>query len=199
MKTGSSVCVWNHLTRRMTNQIDCETILRRSTGKGSFREPFFHPFHLDEGQHLTVESILPTRTLVFVGLNTGHLIIVKPSTMQVLYTIHAFDQHVFHLFPLSPLTFTSTTHPSSTTNGRFVTQFKYLQERFEQHRLSRDSSTRTPVLAVPDIAQEDDPDNTSYLLAIGYGAYSCRSIPQLQHYRSESIFLQAWSLDDFLL
>lgn len=32
MKTGSCVCVWNHLTRRMTNQIDCESILKRSTG-----------------------------------------------------------------------------------------------------------------------------------------------------------------------
>lgn len=31
--SGGSVCVWNHLTRRMTNQVDCEQILKRSTGK----------------------------------------------------------------------------------------------------------------------------------------------------------------------
>lgn len=126
------------------------------------------------------------------------MVIVKVSTMQVLYTIHAFDQHVLHLFALSPVAFTSTANASSS-NGRFVNQFKYLQERFEQHRLSRNTNTRTPMMGVPDVAQDDDLDNTSYLLAMGYGAYSCRSISQLKHYRSESMFLQAWSLDDFLL
>ena len=31
--SGGSVCVWNHLTRRMTNQVDCEQILKRPAGK----------------------------------------------------------------------------------------------------------------------------------------------------------------------
>jgi hypothetical protein len=153
---------------------------------------------LDDSNDLTVDSILPTRVLVFIGLNTGHIIIAKSSSTQVLYTVHAYDQHVLHLFALSPSALLpSTTHESN--DGRFVTQFKYLQEKFEQHRLNRGNS-RTPLVARPDYNDNDnDLDNISYMLAIGYGAKACRSIPQLQQYSSDAIFLQTWSLDDFIL
>jgi len=168
----------------MTNQLDCEQILKRSK---------------DDSTDLTVDSILPTRILVFIGLNTGHIIIVKSSSIQVLYTLHAYDQHIFHLFALSPSALSPP--PPTTTNqsndGRFITQFKYLQEKFEQHRLHRENS-RTPLLARSD-NNDIDLDNVSYMLAIGYGAKACRLIPQLQQYSSNAIFLQAWSLDDFIL
>ncbi|CAF3674601.1 unnamed protein product [Adineta steineri] len=181
MKTGSFVCVWNHLSRRMTNQLDCGQILKRKKG---------------DSNDLTIDSILSTRLLVFIGLNTGHIIIVKSSSIQVLYTVHAYDQHVLHLFALSPSAFL----PSTTTglhDGRFVTQFKFLQEKFEQHRIHRENS-RTPLLARSD-NNDTDLDNISYMLAIGYGAKACQSIPQLQQHSSDAIFLQTWSLDDFIL
>jgi hypothetical protein len=150
----------------------------------------------DDNNELTVDSILPTRTLVFIGLNTGHIIIVKTSAIQVLYTVHAYDQHVFHLFALSSSALLPPT-TSDSNNNRFVTQFKHLQEKFEQHRLPR-VNLRTPLMAIPDNT-DNDLDNPSYMLAIGYGARSCRSIPQLQQYSSDGIFFQTWSLDDFLL
>ena len=151
---------------------------------------------LDDSNDVTVDSILPTRILVFIGLNTGHIIIVKSSSIQVLYTVHAYDQHIFHLFALSPSALLpSTTNQSN--DGRFITQFKYLQEKFEQHRLHRENS-RAPLLARSD-NNDIDLDNISYMLAIGYGAKACRSIPQLQEYSSDAIFLQTWSLDDFIL
>ena len=133
--------------------------------------------------------------LVFIGLNTGHIIIVKSISTQVLYTIHAFDQHIFHLFALSPSAFSSSSTDQSR-ESRFLNQFKYLQERFEQHRLTRDNP-RAPLLTRPDNL-ENELDNLSYMLAIGSGAKACRTISQLQHYSSDTIFLQAWSLDDFL-
>lgn len=180
--SGSFVFVWNHLSRRMVHQLDCEQIIRRSTDANP--------------TDLTIDSILPTRTLVFIGLHTGHIIIVKSISTQVLYTVHAFDQHVFHLFALSSSALSpSTTNQSNDT--RSVTQFKQLQERFEQHRFNRDNS-RIPLLARTENI-DNEPDNLSYMLAIGYGAKACRSISQLQHYSSDAIFLQAWSLDDFLL
>ncbi|CAF4418350.1 unnamed protein product, partial [Adineta steineri] len=129
----SFVCVWNHLSRRMTNQLDCGQILKRKKG---------------DSNDLAIDSILSTRLLVFIGLNTGHIIIVKSSSIQVLYTVHAYDQHVLHLFALSPSAFL----PSTTTglhDGRFITQFKFLQEKFEQHRIHRENS-RTPLLARSD-------------------------------------------------
>jgi hypothetical protein len=168
----------------MINQIDCESLLKQSS---TIQDDF---------QHLTIDSILPTRTLVFIGLNTGHIMIVKTSTLEHLSTVHAYDQHVHHLFALSLSALLPTGNSDSNT-GRFVTQFKYLQERFEQHRLNR-SNPRLPLMPVPDQQQDTDLDNTSYMLAIGYGAYACRSIPQLQQYTSNSIYLQTWSLDDFL-
>jgi hypothetical protein len=134
--------------------------------------------------------------LAFIGLNTGHIIIVKSTSIQVLYTVHAYDQHVFHLFALSSSALLPSTGNESH-DGRFITQFKQLQERFEQHRLSRGNS-RTPLLARPE-NNDTDLDNLSYMLAIGYGAKACRSIPQLQQYSSDAIFLQTWSLDDFIL
>lgn len=167
----------------MVHQIDCEQILRRSSSNNAPTD-------------ITVDSILPTRMLVFIGLTTGHIIIVKSISTQVLYTIHAFDQHIFHLFALSPSAFASSSSDQSH-DGRLITQFKYLQERFEQHRLIRDNP-RAPLLARSDNL-ENEPDNLSYMLAIGYGATACRSISQLQHYSSDAIFLQTWSLDDFLL
>jgi len=134
--------------------------------------------------------------LVFIGLNTGHIIIVKSSSIQVLYTVHAYDQHVLHLFALS----SSALLPSTTNesnDGRFITQFKHLQERFELHRFNR-GTLRTSLLNRPD-NNDNDLDNISYMLAIGYGAKACRSISQLQKYSSDAIFLQTWSLDDFIL
>lgn len=165
----------------MIHQLDCEQIVRRSTNTNP--------------TDVTVDSILPTRTLVFIGLNTGHIIIVKSISTQVLYTVHAFDQHIFHLFALSSSALTPSIADQSS-DTRSVTQFKQLQERFEQHRFSRDNS-RTPLLARAENI-ENEPDNLSYMLAIGYGAKACRSISQLQHYSSDAIFLQTWSLDDFL-
>ena len=135
--------------------------------------------------------------LVFIGLNTGHIIIVKSSSTLVLYTVHAYDQQVLHLFSLSPSTLSSSATGESH-DGRFLTQFKYLQEKFEQHRLTREGNPRNPLLARPD-DNDNDLDNISYMLAIGYGAKACQSIPQLQQYSSDSIFLQTWSLDDFIL
>ena len=88
--------------------------------------------------------------------------------------------------------------PSTNTdsyNGRFVNQFKQLQERFELHRLDR-GDLRNPLLSRP---EDNDLDNLSYMVAIGFGAKACRSIPQLQQYSSDAIFLQTWSLDDFIL
>ncbi len=150
---------------------------------------------LDGSNNLTIDSILPTRMLVFIGLNTGHIIIVKPSTIQVLYTVHAYDQHVLHLFALSSSALVpSTTNQSN--DGRFITHFKHLQEKFELHRFNR-RNLHTPLLARPD-HNDNELDNTSYMLAIGYGAKSCRSISQLQKYSSNDIFLQTWSLDDFI-
>jgi hypothetical protein len=149
---------------------------------------------LDDSNHLTIDSILPTRALVFIGLNTGHIIIVKSSNIQVLYTVHAYNQHVLHLFALS----SSALLPSTTNesnDGRFITQFKHLQEKFEQHRFNRGNS-RNLLMARPD---DNDLDNISYMLAIGYGAKACQSISQLQKYSSDAIFLQTWSLDDFIL
>ncbi|UJR21881.1 hypothetical protein I4U23_024954 [Adineta vaga] len=195
MKTGSMVCIWSHLSRRMTNQLDCEQILRRSK---------------DDSNDLTVDSILPTRMLVFIGLSTGHILIVKPtSSIQVLHIVHAYDQHVLHLFSLSPSAFLSTPSTSSSSSSsatvaneyydsRFRNQFKYLQEKFEQHRLHRENPRSTPLLARSDNF-DTDPDNISYMLAIGYGAKASQAIPQLQQYSLDAIFLQAWSLDDFLL
>ncbi|CAF0818437.1 unnamed protein product [Adineta ricciae] len=190
MKTGSIVCVWNHLSRRISNQLDCEQILKRSK---------------DEPSDLTVDSILPTRILVFIGLSSGHILIVKSASIQVLYVVHAYDQHVLHLFSLSSSAFLSSVPSTTTTtttndiyDNRFRSQFKFLQEKFEQHRFHRDSLRSTPLLARSD-NYEADLDNISYMLAIGYGAKACQSIPQLQHYSSDAIFLQAWSLDDFIL
>lgn len=150
----------------------------------------------DESNNITVDSILPTRQLVFIGLNTGHIIIVKSASTTVLHIVHAFDQQVLHLFALSPSALAPVT-ANESNDGRFITQFKYLQERFEQHRLSRLNS-RLPILARPE-NNDNDPDNTSYMLTIGYGAKACQPIPQLQKYSSNAIFLQAWSLDDFIL
>jgi hypothetical protein len=162
----------------------------------SFLDNLYISLLLDDSNDLTVDSILPTRQLVFIGLNTGHIIIVKSSSAQVLYTVHAYDQHVLHLFTLSPSALLPSTRNESN-DGRFVTQFKYLQEKFEQHRFQRGSS-RTPL--VPDYNGNDNElDNISYMLAIGYGAKACQSIPQLQQYSSDAIFLQTWSLDDFIL
>jgi hypothetical protein len=145
---------------------------------------------------VNIDSILPSRILIFIGLNTGHIVIVKSATIQVLHTVYAYDEHVLHLFPLSPSALLpSTTNQSN--DGRFVTQFKHLQERFEQHRFNI-GNLRTPLLARPD-NNDNDLDNTSYMLAIGYGAQACRSISQLQKYSSDAIFLQTWSLDDFIL
>ncbi|CAF1166862.1 unnamed protein product [Adineta steineri] len=199
MKTGSFVCVWNHLSRRMTNQLDCGQILKRKKGYQFFlvyvKSQYFCIL-LGDSNDLTIDSILSTRLLVFIGLNTGHIIIVKSSSIQVLYTVHAYDQHVLHLFALSPSAFL----PSTTTglhDGRFITQFKFLQEKFEQHRIHRENS-RTPLLARSD-NNDTDLDNISYMLAIGYGAKACQSIPQLQQHSSDAIFLQTWSLDDFIL
>lgn len=53
-------------------------------------------------------------------------------------------------------------------------------------------------MAVSVPTDENDLDNTSYMLAIGYGAYACRSIPHLRQYTADSIYLQTWSLDDFI-
>ena len=134
--------------------------------------------------------------LVFIGLNTGHIIIVKSSSIQVLHTIHAYDQQVLQLFALSP----SALLPSNTNescDSRFVTQFKYLQEKFEQHRLHRNSA-RTPIISRPD-TNDNDLDSISYMLAIGYGAKACQLIPQLRQYSTDETFLQTWSLDDFVL
>jgi hypothetical protein len=119
---------------------------------------------------------------------------VKSTSTEVLYTVRAYDQHVFHLFALSSSALIPSTSNDSY-NGRFVTQFKQLQERFEQHRFNR-GDLRNPLLARP---EDNDLDNLSYMLAIGYGAQACRSIPQLQQYSSDAIFLQTWSLDDFIL
>ncbi|CAF4398633.1 unnamed protein product [Rotaria socialis] len=182
MKTGNFVCIWNHLSRRMTNQLDCSQIIKRSN---------------DESNGISIDSILPTRNLVFIGLNTGHIIIVKASSTLVLYTVHAYDQQVLHLFALSPSAFSPSTINESH-DGRFVTQFKYLQDKFEQHRLSRGTNPRTPILARTD-NNDSDLDNISYMLAIGFGAKAYQSIPQVQRYSSETIFLQTWSLDDFIL
>ncbi|CAF3763323.1 unnamed protein product [Rotaria sordida] len=182
MKTESFVCIWNHLSRRMTNQIDCAQIIKRS----------------NDDSNITIDSILPTRILVFIGLNTGHIIIVKSLNIQVLYTVHAYDQQILHLFALSSSALSSST--TATTNelndNRFITQFKYLQEKFELHRFNRGYNFRTPFLTRSD---DNDLDNISYMLAIGYGAKPCQSILQLQKYSSDSIFLQTWSLDDFIL
>ncbi|CAF3176855.1 unnamed protein product [Rotaria sp. Silwood2] len=150
----------------------------------------------DESNDITIDSILPTRILVFIGLNTGHIIIIKSSAIQVLYTVHAYDQQVLHLFALSQSALSPSTTNESHDN-RFITQFKYLQEKFEQHRFNR-GNFRTPLLARPD-NNDNELDNISYMLAIGYGAKACQSIPQLQKYSSDGIFLQTWSLDDFIL
>ncbi|CAF5087984.1 unnamed protein product [Rotaria magnacalcarata] len=182
MKTGSFICIWSHLSRRMTNQLDCSQIIKRSN---------------DESNGISIDSILPTRNLVFIGLNTGHIIIVKSSSTLVLYTVHAYDQQVLHLFALSPSAFSPSTINESS-DGRFVTQFKYLQDKFEQHRLSRGTNPRSPILARAD-NNDSDLDNISYMLAIGFGAKAYQSIPQIQRYSSEAIFLQTWSLDDFIL
>ncbi len=118
-------------------------------------------------------------------------------SFQILYTVHAYDQHVFHLFALSSSALLPPT--SNTSNdGRFITQFKHLQEKFEQHRFNRGNS-RNPLLARPNDTNDNDLDNLSYMLAIGYGAKACRSIPRLEKYSSDAIFLQTWSLDDFIL
>ncbi|CAF4895095.1 unnamed protein product, partial [Rotaria sp. Silwood1] len=184
MKTGSVVCVWNHLSRRIINQIDCSQIIKRFN---------------DDSNDITIDSILPTRILVFIGLNTGHIIIVKSSTIQVLYTVHAYDQQVLHLFSLSSsaLSSSSSTTINESHDNRFITQFKYLQEKFEQHRFNR-GNFRTPLLTRSD-NNDNDIDNISYMLAIGYGAKACQSISQLQNSSSDAIFLQTWSLDDFIL
>ena len=190
----SFVCVWNHLTRRMTNQIDCEQMLKRSNGELRERRSSPPP---DGANSITVDSILPTRSLVFIGLNTGDIIIVKKSSIQVLHAVRAFDQHALHLFALSP----SACLPIATNesiNGRLVSQFKHLQEKFEQHRFNRANARTLPLTAVPD-SSENDLDNASYMLAIGFGAQACRSIPQLQREKIDAVFLQTWSLDDFLL
>ena len=185
---GGFVCVWSHLSRRMIHQLDCAYIIKRSPAEK------LSSVQLDDATDITVDSILPTRVLVFIGLNTGHIIIVKSHSTQVLHTVHAYDQHVFHLFALSPSALLPPT-TNELNDGRFVAQFKQLQERFEQHRLNR-GNTRSPLLARPD---DNDSDNLAYMLAIGYGAKACRSIPQLQQYSTDAIFLQAWSLDDFIL
>lgn len=184
----SVVCIWNHLSRRMTNQIDCAQIVKNSNSTDLSS--------LDESNDLTIDSILPTRMLVFIGLSTGHIIIVKSPSIQVLHTIHPFNQRVLHLFALSSCAVFQSAINESNDN-RFITQFKYLQERFEQHRLNR-YSARSPL--VPQIEINDnDLDNISYMLALGYGAKACQSIPQLQNYSSDALFLQTWSLDDFIL
>ena len=142
--------------------------------------------------------------LVFIGLSSGHILIVKSTSIQVLYIVHAYDQHVLHLFSLSSSAFLSSASSTTTAttndvyDNRFRSQFKFLQEKFEQHRFQRDNLRSTPLLARSD-NYEADLDNISYMLAIGYGAKACQSIPHLQHYSSDAIFLQAWSLDDFIL
>lgn len=135
-------------------------------------------FFLEESKSLMIESLLSTRSLLFIGMNSGHLIIYKSTANQVIYTVRAFDQHILHLFPLS-------------SNNASSNQSKATQDRFEQYRFNRFLSTTT----------KNDPEleSSSYMLAIGYGAYPCRSIAQLQNYSSDSIFLQSWSLDDFIL
>lgn len=179
-RIGSFVCVWNHLSRQMVHQLNCQDILKRSTN-----------IIFDS---LTVESILPTRQLVFIGTNSGHIIIIKSTSIQILHTIYAYDQHVLQLFSLSSSAFQPSKTNNESHDGRFVVQFRQLQERFEQYHLQK-----TPLRATTDHSNENELDNLSYILAIGCGAKACRSIPQLQHYSSDSIFLQAWSLDDFLL
>ena len=171
----------------MVHQLNCQDILKRSTN-----------IIFDS---LTVESILPTRQLVFIGTNylllskrMVTIIIIKSTSIQILHTIYAYDQHVLQLFSLSSSAFQPSKTNNESHDGRFVVQFKQLQERFEQYHLQK-----TPLRATTDHSNENELDNLSYILAIGCGAKACRSIPQLQHYSSDSIFLQAWSLDDFLL
>ncbi|CAF3432737.1 unnamed protein product, partial [Rotaria sp. Silwood2] len=118
------------------------------------------------------------------------------SSIQVLYTIHASDQRILHLYALSSSAVLPSTTNESNDNG-FVTQFQYLQEKFQQHRLHRRNS-RTTLLARSD-NNDHGLDNISYMLAIGYGAKAYQSIPQLQKYSSHALFLQIWSLDDFIL
>ncbi|CAF1147991.1 unnamed protein product, partial [Didymodactylos carnosus] len=177
MKTGCFVYVWNHLSRRIVNHIDCEKVIKQNGN--------------DSNEMIMIDSLLPYRTFLFIGCSTGHILVVKAINVQPLTIFHAHDRNVMNIFPLSSQSSRPIIDLTIHTRQQ-LSQFKQLQERFEQQWKPKQQNQQR----LDESKNDDSSDEISYILTYGCGAQPYQSIPQLT-YGKDTIYLTTWSLEDF--